>query len=143
MGKLGTYKGKEILGIAVEIRNAAGGLNEAMKIDGEPWDFDEERVVAMRVKVVKHRHDKVKDTDGLRLVMVLDAEDATVIDEELVSEALDAQARRIEEAAGIKRLELQNEVAAAHDRGEHKKLVEDCPSCQAEQEAAAAEAAQA
>lgn len=141
MGSLGTYKGKEILGIAVEIRNAAGGLNEAMKlgVGAEEWDIDDERMVAMRVRAVKHRYDKVKDTDGVRLVMVCDAEDTTVIDEAIVADAIDAQAQRIEEAHGIHRMEVGKILQAAHEAGEHQKLTENCPACDAEREAVAAE----
>ena len=139
--QLSDFEGEQVHTAGLEIRNAAGGLNEAMKVDPAEWHKDEEIHVVMRCKVDKIRFDPVKDMDGWKRVHILSASEATVIDGALVAEALDEQAKRIEEAAGVRRLQLEDETKAAHDRGEHKKLVDDCPLCTEEKIAADAEAA--
>lgn len=139
MGKLGTFEGLDVLNAGLEIRNAAGGLNESMKVDPETWHKDEEITVVMRCKVDKIRFDPVKDLDGWRRVHILSATEAAVIDDSIVAEVIDEQARRIEEAKGIHRLPIAQQ--EAHERGEHAEaLVEGCPACDAEAEAEAAEA---
>lgn len=135
--KLTKYRGREVLSTGVEIRNAAGGLNAALKVDPEEYEVDDEITVVMRCVVDKHRHEKVKDTDGLRLVHILSANEAAVIDDAIVAAALDEQAKRIEEASGIHRLPIA--LQEAHDKGEHTELVEGCPSCDQEVAAKAAE----
>lgn len=141
MGKLSPFEGRDVGSAGIEIRNAAGGLNQAMKVDPEEWHHGEEITVVMRCKVEKIRHDPIKDTDSLKRVHVLDASEATVIDDSLVAAALDAQAQRIEKAAGVTRLAVDDELAAAHDRGDHADgLVDDCPRCDEEKAAEAAEA---
>lgn len=138
MSKLSSFEGREVSSAGLEIRNAAGGLNAAMKVDPEEWHHEDEVTVVMRCKVAKIRHDPIKDTDALRRVHVLDASEATVIDDSIVAEALEEQAKRIEIANGIHQLPIK--LQAAHDAGEHTELVEGCPSCDREAEAAAAEA---
>lgn len=138
MSKLAKFEGRQVLTAGLEIRNAAGGLNEALKVDPEEWHHGDEVHVVLRCDVTKLRFDPIKDMDGFRRVHILTANEATVIDGTLVAEALSEQAKRIEEAAGIRRLALLSEVRAAHDRGEHTKLVEDCELCAEEAAAAAA-----
>lgn len=135
---LSPFEGKPVLSVGLEIRNAAGGLNEALQIDPAEWHHGERVTVVLDCDVSKLRFDPVKDTDGLRRVHVLTADEATVVDRAVVADALEEQQKRIEEAQGIRRLELQNEIVQAHDRGEHKRLRDDCPRC--EEERAAAEA---
>lgn len=138
MSKLSKFEGKQVVTAGLEIRNAAGGLNEALKVDPEEWHGGDEVHVVLRCTVDKIRHDPVKDMDAWKRIHILTASDATVIDGTLVEEALTEQAKRIEEAAGIRQLALMSERRAAHDRGEHTKLVDDCELC-AEEAAAAAE----
>ena|SRR5687768_10310016 len=142
---LSKYRGRDVLSIGVEIRNAAGGLNDALKVDPEEYEVDDEITVVMRCVVDKHRHEKVKDTDGLRLVHILSANEAAVIDDALVAEVLDRQSKRIE-AAKIQReqekgiFQLSAAMTEAHEEGAHAdELVEGCPACDAEAEAVAAD----
>lgn len=140
MGKLNSFEGRSVAMAGVEVRNAAGGLQEAMKVDPEEYHHGEELFVVLRCEVTKIRHDPIKDLDSLRRVHILTASDATIVDGSLVEEALDAQAQRIEEAAGIHRMEAERILQIAHEAGEHAKLTDGCPACAAEQEAVAAEA---
>lgn len=107
--KLTPFDGRDVLSAGVEIRNAAGGLNEAMNVDPAEYHKDEEIVVAIRCTVRDIDFRPIKDTDGWRRVHVLHATEATIIDDEIVDDALDAQAKRIEEAAGIQRLNLDGD----------------------------------
>lgn len=143
---LSKYRGRDVLSIGVEIRNAAGGLNDALKVDPVEYEVDDEITVVMRCVVDKHRHEKVKDTDGLRLVHILSANEAAIVDDALVAEVLDRQSKRIEQAK-IQREQEQGvyqlgaAMAEAHEEGHHADgLVEGCPACDAERDAEAAEA---
>lgn len=107
MAKLSKFEGREVLGVGLEIKNAAGGLNEALAVDPAEWRHGQQVDVVLRCEVVKVRHDEVKDTDGLRRVHVLSATEATVIDADEVEEALERQRIRLEEAAGVHRLDLE------------------------------------
>lgn len=136
---LGKFEGRKVDAVGLEIRNAAGGLNEAMKIDPAEFHIDDEVTVVMRCTVTKVRHDPLKDTDGLRRVHILTAGEATIIDDELVSDVLEKQKIRIEEATGVTRLPI--ELVDAHQRGEHAQdLIEECPKCLEELDAEAKEA---
>lgn len=132
MPPLTKFEGRKVDAVGLEIRNAAGGLNESMKVDPVELHIDEEITVVLRCAVTKVRHDPLKDTDGLRRVHILTASDATIIADELVADALDEQKRRIEEVLGVKRLPI--ELVAAHEEGEHAGgLVDGCPMCDQEQ----------
>jgi hypothetical protein len=136
--KLNDFEGIPVATVGLEIRNAAGGLNEAMKVDPEEWHHKEEIYVVLRCEVSKIRHDPIKDLDSLRRVHILTASDAAVVDGALVAEALDAQAQRIEQASGIHRFP-DDPIAQAHVRGEHgAELVDGCVECDRERDLVAA-----
>ena len=87
--------------------------------------------VVLECEVAKIRMDPVKDTDGLRRIHFFRAGVATIVDESIVSEQLETQRRKIEEAAGVSRLELGDELARQHREGEHEAgPVEGCPMCE-------------
>lgn len=133
------FEGRKVDAVGLEIRNAAGGLNESMKVDPVELHIDEEITVVLRCMVTKVRHDPLKDTDGLRRVHILTASDATIIEDELVADALDEQKKRIELASGVQRLPV--ELVEAHMNGEHAQdLIEECPKCMEELDAEAKEA---
>lgn len=141
--ELTPFEGDDVLSAGVEIRNAAGGLNEAMKIDAAEWHKDDEVVVALRCSVTKIRFEPIKDTDGWRRVHILDASTAAVIDSDVVEKLLSAQAEKIRRAKeaekGTQRLPLEEELQAAHDEGDHADgLMAGCPACDEERDVAAA-----
>lgn len=132
------FEGIPTVAVGIEIRNAAGGLNEALAVDPAEWHQGDEVTVVLRCNVDKIRFDNAKDTDGNRRVHILSAFDAAVIDSDIVDEQLDEQRRRIEEAKGLQRLDFDGtELAAAHEAGDHASgLVDGCPECDTERDAA-------
>lgn len=134
------FEGRDTEAVGIEIRNAAGGLNEALSVDPAEWHRDEEVTVVLRCNVDKIRFDPVKDSDGNRRVHILTANAATVVDGDIVKEQLEEQQRRIEEAKGVERLPfdegLAADLSAAHEAGAHRELAPGCPECDAEAEAA-------
>lgn len=145
MTKLAAFEGKETLSAGVEIRNAAGGLNEALNVDAAEWHQGDEVTVTLRCTVDKVRFDPIKDTGGNRRVHILTATSAAVIEDDLVAEILDEQAERIqrakEAAEGVSRLPTEEELVRQHELGEHAEgLVEGCPSCDEKAEAEEREA---
>lgn len=136
------FEDSEVLAVGIEVRNAAGGLNEAMSIDPVELHKGDEITVVLRCVVDKIRFDGIKDTNGLRRVHILHANDAAIVDDDVVSEALDRQSDRIrkakEEASGMIRLPYAEDLQEAHAAGDHAGgLVEGCPDCDAEVAAAA------
>lgn len=135
------FEGSPVLGVGIELPGAGGGLREALTID--PVVFHKNDVVHMVVKfkVGKVRFDPVKDTDAVRRIHVGEVMDAAIVSAEDVSEMLEAQAQRIEEARGIQRLDFDgDEMKEAHDGGDHAEgLVEGCPDCDLEAELEASE----
>lgn len=133
--QLADFEGVAVSTASVEIRNAAGGLQDALKVSPESWHHGDEMTIVLRCSVTKIRFDPIKDSEALARVHVLTASDATVIDSAAVEDALDDQARRIEEHAGVVRLPF---LVSAHEAGEHASgLVDGCPSCQEEIDAMA------
>lgn len=98
------FDGRAVLGTGVSIRNAGDGLSKAMKVDPKELHHGQEVTIAVRCVVDKVRFDPVEDTEGLLRVHVLKAGSATLVDDKLVSDAIEAMERKIEEAAGVERL---------------------------------------
>lgn len=122
---LGTFEGHKVTAAGIEIRNAAGGLQDALKVEPVAWADDEEVTVLMRCKVKALRFDKIRDGEedtGLRRrVHIMNATTATVVDNDFGAELLAAQAERI---AAANRGPLDDELArkelqAAHEEGAH------------------------
>lgn len=104
--KLTPFDGREVLNTTVAIRNAGDGLSKAMEIDPIELHHGDSVYVVLECEVEKLRFDPIKDTQALSRVHMLKAGVATLVDEALVADALDAQRRAIEEAAGVQRLPL-------------------------------------
>lgn len=150
------FEGKDVLSAAIEIPNAAGGLREAMRIDPQEFHHGDKRYVVLELDCKKVRFDPVANTNGLDRVHVFSAVAATFVDEDLVREQLDEQARRIEaarvaeeQAKGIHRIPFEKDgeeapeaevLTTQHNAGVHADGLRDgCPLCQAEVEAEAKE----
>lgn len=126
---LGKFEGKPVLGSGVKC-NLGGGLKDALTIDPISLKLGERMYLVIEGEVVDVQHPKVKDTDGVRRNHVLQVKAAAITDRVSVEKLLEDQARRIEEAQGIQRLQFTEELQDAHDRGEHKDgPVDDCPDC--------------
>lgn len=135
--KLGKFDGLDVLAAGIEVRNVSGGLNEAVAVDPIELHKDDEVTVVMRVKVTDINHKALKDVNGWRRVHITRAMQATIVDDDFAADLLEAQAQRIEEAQGVKRLQFDAaELDAAHWRGEHEdaiasgEFVDGCKECE-------------
>jgi hypothetical protein len=106
--KLGTFDGRDVITTSVAITNAGDGLSQALGIDPQIMHIGDTGVVVLEYTVTKIGFIEVKDTDVLNRVHTLRAGTAAIIDRELVAEALDAQALKIERAKGVERLPLND-----------------------------------
>jgi hypothetical protein len=107
--KLTAFEGEDVLGTTIKITNAGDGLSKAMSIDNEELHRKQIVHVILECEVTKVTFQELKDADGAMRVHVLKAGRATMIDGKLVEEALDEQDKKLEEAAGIQRLPLDEE----------------------------------
>ena len=115
---LSMYEGIPELSAGIEIRNAAGGLNEALEIDPRAWHKKDRIFVALEVEVDEIRHKGLKEANGWKRVHRGSAVRATVIDADLVEDLLEQQAIRIEEAKGTQRLPFNDGEGKAASEGD-------------------------
>lgn len=97
MANLKKFEGKPVTSVGVEMPNAGGGLQDAMKFDPVEMHHDDEVYVAVRATVKKVRFDPIDKGDDapLRRVHVLHVEEAALIDGEVVEEHLEEQREKI------------------------------------------------
>lgn len=139
---LGDFEGDDVLQSGIEIPGAAGGLRDAMAVDPVRLSKDDEVFIVLRCTVAKVRFEPIKDTDALRRVHILAADEATFVDGDLVREHLAAQSDRIqrakEAAAGVSRLEFVEDgdeddeaevLVRQHNVGAHLTPLAECPLC--------------
>lgn len=147
---LAPFEGKDVLQVGIELPGAAGGLRESLRVDPQEFHQGDKVYVVHETTCAKVRFepiDKADPSGPQRRVHVLGVTTATIVDADLVAQQLDAQRRRIEDAKGLQRLPGSEaevrafQLAQAHAAGEHAaELVDGCEVCQAEKDAAAAEA---
>lgn len=112
---LSKFDGRDVLSAGIAVTNAGDGLSKALAVEPTEFHHGETVYVVMECEVTKVSHDPVKDTDALRRVHTLKAGNATIIDGELVAEALEAQAEKIEQAAGVHKLPLGSDDEGSPD----------------------------
>lgn len=146
--KLPDYMGRPVVRSTISIRNAGDGLSEGLAIDPQVLEPGAKVYVVLECVVHAHDHDRLLDKGNDTGLMVLDqvlkAGTGTLIDADVVREAIAEQAERItrakEAAAGLARLPYPDELQKQHDEGTHAEgLVDGCPACDAEVIAAADE----
>lgn len=103
---LGTFDGRDVISTSVAITNAGDGLSASLNIDPLVMHIGDTGVIVLEYVVTKIGFLEIKDTDVLNRVHTLRAGTATIIDRDVVAEALDAQALKIEKAKGIARLPM-------------------------------------
>ena len=103
---LGRFDGREVIKATIAVTNAGDGLSKAMAVDPSAMDLGDKVYVVLECEVAKVTFTEVDDTAKLARNHSLKAGDATIVDEDLVREHLDAMAQRIEEAQGVHRLPL-------------------------------------
>lgn len=142
------YGGKTVTRTAIKITNAGDGLSQGLAIEPQVLGLGEVHYVVLECVVDSHEHDRLmaqgNDTGLLVLNQVLKAGTGTLIDADVVREAIREQAERIQRAkdaaAGRAKLPYPDELQAQHDEGAHAEApVEGCPECDVK----AAEAADA
>lgn len=121
---LNPFEGTPVNGVGIEVPNASGGLNDALKIDPIEGHHGDTVVLVIETTVTKVRFDpmvKGEPDAGLRRVHVLSATNATIIDRALVAEALDLQRAKIEAAKdrekGVQRIPGARPDLDMHDDG--------------------------
>lgn len=148
MPELGEFEGKAVRETTMAIHNAGDGLSEAMKTEPVIMHEGDEVYIVLRGVVSEVRFKAVKpgSTDLVRVHRVR-AGTATLIEMDVVREAIDLQeeknTHRREQEAGVSRLPVdEHNLRGAHVLGEHADgLVDNCPLCEDEAEAAAEEEA--
>lgn len=104
------YDGRPVVKTTVAIKKAGDGLSQAMATDAQTLHIGERLTVVLEVDVssVKHAPLDKDDLSGpLVLTYTLSATSrATIVDDRLVSAALEAQQKRNDEAAGRPQLDL-------------------------------------
>lgn len=102
---LGEFEGLAVVESAIALVGAGDGLSKAVEVD--PVDIK----IGDQVKVVYGTHcSQIKfkahpdDPNKLVRTIVLSADQATIVEAELVAAVLDAQQERIDKAAGVSRI---------------------------------------
>lgn len=107
---LGEHLGDPIIRTKVAITGAGDGLSKALAIDPQVIGRDEQVYVVIRCALKDHKLEWFEDPDeqigGWELTNRLRAGLATIVDPEVVADLLEAQQRKLDEAAGIARLPL-------------------------------------
>lgn len=147
--KLPPYGGKTVTRTAIKITNAGDGLSAGLAIEPAVLGLGETHYVVLECVVDSHEHDRImdksNDTGLLVLNQVLKAGTGTLIDADVVREAIAQQAEKIqlakEAAKGITRIPFGDDLQEEHDQGGHAEgLVPGCAACDEEQAAIDAEA---
>lgn len=110
--KLHRFEGRDVIATKIAITNAGDGLSKALAIDPEELLIGDTVFVVLECTVGNISFTQVKDTDSLVRVQKLKAGPATIVDRDLVAAQLAEQATRIEEAAGVHRLDFADATGA-------------------------------
>lgn len=108
--KLSDFEGVPVVAVGVEMPNAAGGLQEAMKFDPVEWHHGDTGFIVLKYTCAKVRFDPIERgaTEPLRRVHILHVDQAAPIDESVVAIHLQKHADRVkkakEEAEGVQRI---------------------------------------
>lgn len=103
---IGKFEGHDTIGTRIAITSAGDGLSKAMAIEPESLKLGETVYVVLEAVVSKIAYEPVKDTSSVVRVQTLKAGTATMVDAELVTEVLEEQRLKIEEAEGVVRLDF-------------------------------------
>lgn len=103
---LSQFENHDVLASTVAITNAGDGLSKALAVSPQELHFGDKVYVVLECEMHRVRFDPIKDTQALARVHVLRAGTASLVDEKLVREVLDATEEAIERAQGVVRLPL-------------------------------------
>lgn len=139
VGDLPEYNGRPVIRTAIKVTNAGDGLSQGLAIDPNVLDIGSTVYIVLECVVDSHEHDRIldkkSDTGLMILNQVLKAGTGTLIDADVVKDAIAEQAEKIElarEAAnGTQRLPFDEELEEMHNAGAHAGgLVTGCSACE-------------
>lgn len=107
--KLHRFEGQDVIGTQIKITNAGDGLSKALAIEPRELTQRETVYVVLECEVDTISFKPMKDVAAVVRIQSLRAGTATLVDKDLVSDHLEAQRVRIEEAAGVHRLDFDVE----------------------------------
>lgn len=127
-GILGEFEGAPVTQVGVEIRNASGGLNDALEVDPVVLHGGDTVWVVLQCDVTAINHKPVKGAEGnWQRVHVMRATDVTLMDAPAVKKAINDQRSRIqkyrEAQKGVQRMfdgEGEDDEASANGKGGDK-----------------------
>jgi hypothetical protein len=95
-GILEDFEGNPVTAVGVEVRNAGGGLSDALDVDPVLLHGGDTVYVVMRCDVTGINHKPIKGDEGnWKRIAVMRATDATILDSAAVRKAIDTQRERI------------------------------------------------
>lgn len=103
------FDGRDVIQATIAVTNAGDGLSKAMGVEPVPFHLGDKVYVVLECEVTRIGHAEIPDTGKLSRGHTFKAQAATIVDEDLVRVHLDEQTRRIEEAAGVHRLPLDED----------------------------------
>lgn len=112
---LGKFDGRDVIQSTIAVTNAGDGLSKAMSVDPTAMHLHDKVFVVLECEVNRIGFAEVGDTGKVARVHNLKAGAAVIVDENLVREHLDEMAKRIEEAAGVHRLPLDDDDEGPND----------------------------
>lgn len=137
---LGTFEDRSVTKTTIAVRNAGDGLSQAMKVNPQKLHQGDTVYVVLECKVGPVSFDPIKDSETeCERRHILRAGAATLIDDQLVKEAIAKQTEAIiaarDEEAGRSQLP-EKDLAQEHRDGLHAnpigKAQKDCELCNAE-----------
>lgn len=106
---LGLFEGLDVIQSSIRVVRAGDGLSKAMALDPVVLHTGQDVTIVIRCKVGSIIHRPIKDTESLERVQTLEAGSAAIIDDQLVAKLLDEQKLRLEQAAGVQRLPMDDD----------------------------------
>lgn len=103
------FENREVIATKVAITGAGDGLSKAMAVEPEELSLGRTVYVVLECTVAKITHQEATEADGLVRIQNLRAGTATIVEKTLVSEVLDAQRAKIDEALGRQALDFTGE----------------------------------
>lgn len=107
--KLRKFEGSEVIGTTVAIKGAGDGLSKALAIEPRELRINETVYVVIECNVSSIAFEPIKDTSSIQRKHSLRAGTATIVDKELVQEALREQQDKIDAEEAKKRLDFSGD----------------------------------
>lgn len=109
MTALAEFEGHDVAQTTIRVTKAGDGLSAALSVAPVEFDLEDEVYIVLRTSCVRVSHEPIKDTGVLRRVHTLAAIEGTIVKQSLVDKVLQEQRVAIEQAAGVHRLELDED----------------------------------